>query len=42
MKIWSDAAVTSAVLHRETDADVGKKPLMFYIITVYHKQPLTK
>jgi len=36
MNIWSDAAVTSAVLHKETDADVGKKALMFYIITICH------
>lgn len=36
MNIWSDAAVVSAVLHQETDADVGKNALMFYIITVYH------
>lgn len=36
MNIWADAAVTNAVLHQETDSDVGKKELMFYIITIYH------
>lgn len=42
MNIRSDAAVTSAVLHQDTDADVDKKVLMFYIITIYRQQPLIK